>query len=99
MLSIFSVFEDKRPVSRWECLISCALNKIQPTKVKYKSYSNPSSPSRYQLSNDTPYFEDALLQDSDSETDEEVHQLVEDSHDFCIVLIVTLLVRVLKIIH
>ncbi|KAK8931469.1 Type I inositol 1,4,5-trisphosphate 5-phosphatase 1 [Platanthera zijinensis] len=74
--------EDNKPVSRWECLIRRALNKIQPAKLKYKSYSNPSSPSRYQPSDDNLCFEDALLQGSDSETDEEAHQLVEDSHDF-----------------
>ncbi|KAK8942047.1 Type I inositol 1,4,5-trisphosphate 5-phosphatase 1 [Platanthera guangdongensis] len=74
--------EDNKPVSRWECLIRRALNKIKPAKLKYKSYSNPSSPSRYQPSDDNLCFEDALLQGSDSETDEEVHQLVEDSHDF-----------------
>ncbi|KAK8959755.1 Type I inositol 1,4,5-trisphosphate 5-phosphatase 1 [Platanthera guangdongensis] len=66
--------KDNRHVPRWECLIRSALNKIQPAKLKYKSYSNPSSSSRYQPSDDTPCFEDALLQGSDSETDEEVQQ-------------------------
>ncbi|KAI0493824.1 hypothetical protein KFK09_023949 [Dendrobium nobile] len=74
--------EDNRPVPRWECLIRRTLNKIQPAKQKYKCYSDPPSPSKFQPTDDTLGFEDALLLVSDSETDEDIHPLEEDSIDF-----------------
>ncbi|XP_020587894.1 type IV inositol polyphosphate 5-phosphatase 3-like isoform X2 [Phalaenopsis equestris] len=67
--------EDTRPVPRWEYLIRQTLNKIQPAKLKYKCYSDPPSPSRFLSTDDTLGMEDALLQVSDDDTDEEIHPL------------------------
>ncbi|PKA61153.1 Type I inositol 1,4,5-trisphosphate 5-phosphatase 1 [Apostasia shenzhenica] len=69
--------EDNRPVPRWEYLIRQTLNKVQPAKEKYRCYSDPPSPSRFQPSDDSLVIEDALSQASDSETDDEIHPLDE----------------------
>jgi len=74
--------EDNRPVPRWEYLIREALNRVQPVKTKYKCYSDPPSPSRFKPSDDAPALEDELSADSDSESDEEIHPLDEESFHF-----------------
>jgi len=71
--------EDNRPVQRWECLIRNALNRIRPAKPKYKCYSNPTSPSRFKPSDDAHATMDELLPETDSDTDDEVHPLGEES--------------------
>ncbi|KAG9153109.1 hypothetical protein Leryth_012372 [Lithospermum erythrorhizon] len=43
--------EDNRPVSKWENIIRESLNKV-PLTTKYKSYSDPPSPSRFKPSDD-----------------------------------------------
>ncbi|KAG9458791.1 hypothetical protein H6P81_003299 [Aristolochia fimbriata] len=70
--------EDNRPVPKWEYLIRETLNKIQPEKTKFKCYSAPSSPSRFKPSEDDPIIEDALLSETDSENEEEIHPVEEE---------------------
>lgn len=50
------------------------MNKVQPKKPKYKSFSNPSSPSRFNPSEDTVSAVNELLLglDNDSDSDEEI---------------------------
>ncbi|KAK9163943.1 hypothetical protein Syun_004845 [Stephania yunnanensis] len=70
--NIFGV-EDTRPVPQWENIIREALNIKQPLK-KFKSYSDPPSPSRFQPLDEFPDIEDELLLETDSEGDgEEIH--------------------------
>ncbi|KAM0932665.1 putative inositol-polyphosphate 5-phosphatase [Dioscorea sansibarensis] len=74
--------EDHRPVSRWEFLIRKTLNSIKPAKPKYKCYSDPPSPSRFNPSADVLAIEDEILPESDSDGDDEVHPLEEQSSIF-----------------
>lgn len=69
--------EDNRPVAMWEHIIRETLNKISPDKPKYKSHSDPPSPSRFKPSDDAFVMEDELISESDSEGDGEVHPLNE----------------------
>ncbi|KAH7652000.1 Inositol-polyphosphate 5-phosphatase protein [Dioscorea alata] len=71
--------EDHRPASRWEFLIRKTLNSIKPAKPKYKCFSDPPSPSRFNPSADVLAIEDEILPESDSDGDEEVHPLEEHS--------------------
>ncbi|XP_020242212.1 type IV inositol polyphosphate 5-phosphatase 3-like [Asparagus officinalis] len=70
--------EDNRPVPRWENLIRRTLNKVQPSKTKYKCYSDPPSPSRFKPADDAPILEDELSAGSDSGSDEELHPVDDD---------------------
>ncbi|XP_039117333.1 type IV inositol polyphosphate 5-phosphatase 3-like isoform X2 [Dioscorea cayenensis subsp. rotundata] len=74
--------EDHRPASRWEFLIRKTLNSIKPAKPKYKCFSDPPSPSRFNPSADVLAIEDEILPESDSDGDEEVHPLEEHSSVF-----------------
>ncbi|KAJ0985574.1 hypothetical protein J5N97_003930 [Dioscorea zingiberensis] len=74
--------EDHRPASRWEYLIRKTLNSIKPVKQKYKCYSDPPSPSRFNPSDDVLAIEDEILPESDSDSDGEVHPLDEQSFSF-----------------
>ncbi|KAM3350465.1 hypothetical protein ACQJBY_022927 [Aegilops geniculata] len=65
--------EDNRPASMWEHIIRETLNKISPDKPKYKSHSDPPSPSRFKPSDDALAMEDELNSESDSESGGEVH--------------------------
>ncbi|KAJ6794669.1 type IV inositol polyphosphate 5-phosphatase 3-like [Iris pallida] len=76
--------EDSRPVPRWEHLIRQTLNRIQPVKEKYKSYSDPPSPSRFKPSDDAPVFEDELVPEIDSDSDDEIHPVDDESFSFCV---------------
>lgn len=76
--------EDNRPVSAWEHIIRETLNKISPDKPKYKSHSDPPSPSRFKPSDDALAMEDELNSESDSESGGEVHPLNEQ--DFVVVV-------------
>lgn len=71
--------EDSRPVPRWESLIRDALNRIRTAKPKYKSYSDPPSPSRFKPADDGHATVEELLPETDSDTDDEVHPLDEES--------------------
>ncbi|KAK9165721.1 hypothetical protein Scep_000912 [Stephania cephalantha] len=75
--NIFGV-EDTRPVPQWENIIRKALNIKQPLK-KFKSYSDPPSPSRFQPLDEFPDIEDEVLLETDSEGDgEEIHPSNDD---------------------
>ncbi|KAA8546608.1 hypothetical protein F0562_002653 [Nyssa sinensis] len=73
--------EDNRPVPKWENIIRGTLNKIQP-KTKFKCYSDPPSPSRFKPTDDAPDIEDEISLETDSDGEEEIHPLNEDSNDF-----------------
>lgn len=51
-------------------------------KTKYKCYSDPPSPSRFKPSDDVPDLEDELLLETDSDGDEVVHPLDEETVGF-----------------
>lgn len=73
--------EDNRPVSKWENLIRETLNQVPPA-TKFKSYSDPPSPSRYKPAEDAPDIEDEILLESDSDVEEEIYPLNEESNVF-----------------
>ncbi|KAJ4765933.1 Type I inositol polyphosphate 5-phosphatase 1 [Rhynchospora pubera] len=77
--------EDNRPVSKWENIIRENLNKIQPEKPKYKCFSDPPSPSRFNPSEDAVSAFDELgpVLDADSDSDEEIpfSTIVEVEHE------------------
>ncbi|KAL5975509.1 Type I inositol 1,4,5-trisphosphate 5-phosphatase [Asimina triloba] len=73
--------EDNRPVPKWEYIIRETLNKIQPVRKKYKFHSNPPSPSRFKPADDVPVIEEILLA-TDSDSEEEVHPVDEESFNF-----------------
>ncbi|ONK80841.1 uncharacterized protein A4U43_C01F22380, partial [Asparagus officinalis] len=73
--------EDNRPVPSWESLIRDSLNKLRPQKPKYKSYSDPPSPSRFKASEHAGATVEELLPESDTDTEEEeqeIHPLNEE---------------------
>ncbi|KAL2519869.1 Type I inositol 1 [Forsythia ovata] len=72
--------EDRRPVSIWENIIRETLNKIPPV-TKFKSHSHPPSPSKFKPSEDAPNI-DEILQTTDSDTEEEICPLNEESNFF-----------------
>ncbi|GAA0139694.1 phosphatase [Lithospermum erythrorhizon] len=74
--------EDNRPVSKWENIIRESLNKVPPT-TKYKSYSDPPSPSRFKPSDDAPDIEDEILLGSDSEGEEEIYPINDNGESIC----------------
>ncbi|KAJ4951358.1 hypothetical protein NE237_028190 [Protea cynaroides] len=74
--------EDSRPVPKWENIIRETLNSVRPEKQKYKCYSDPPSPSRFKTSEEVADIEDELLAESDSDRDEEVYPLDDESNDF-----------------
>ncbi|URE47805.1 type I inositol-1,4,5-trisphosphate 5-phosphatase [Musa troglodytarum] len=63
--------EDSGPVAKWERLIRKTLNRIQPIKPKYKCYSDPPSPSRFEPSEDVHFTVDELLSETNSDTDDD----------------------------
>ncbi|XP_051126568.1 type IV inositol polyphosphate 5-phosphatase 3-like [Andrographis paniculata] len=69
--------EDSRPVSKWENVIREALNRVPPA-TKFKSFSNPPSPSRFKPSEDAPVIEDEIVLESDSDVAEEIFPLNDD---------------------
>ncbi|CBI22776.3 unnamed protein product, partial [Vitis vinifera] len=74
--------EDSRPVPRWENIIRETLNRVRPMKTKYKCYSDPPSPSRFKPSDDVPDIEEDILLETDSDGDEVVHPLDEETVGF-----------------
>lgn len=72
--------EDTRPIPIWENIIRENLNKIQPVHNKFKSYSNPPSPSRFKPSVDTPNIKDEILLESDVESEEKISTFIDDSN-------------------
>ncbi|XP_011100644.1 type IV inositol polyphosphate 5-phosphatase 3 isoform X1 [Sesamum indicum] len=73
--------EDSRPVSVWENIIRENLSQVPPA-TKFKSYSDPPSPSRFKPSEDAPVIEDEILLESDSDIEEEIYPLNEESNGF-----------------
>lgn len=73
--------EDNRPVPKWENIIRETLNRMRPSKPKFKCYSEPPSPSRFKPSEDAPDLEDEIMLESDSDG-EEIHPLNEEFNDF-----------------
>ncbi|CAL5332921.1 unnamed protein product [Camellia sinensis] len=74
--------EDSRPVLKWENIIRETLNRIQPVKTKFKCYSDPPSPSRFNPSDDAPDIEDEIVLESDSDGEEEILPSNEESSGF-----------------
>ncbi|KAL6509838.1 Inositol polyphosphate phosphatase, catalytic domain ues [Orobanche gracilis] len=72
--------EDNRPVSKWEMLIRKALNQVPPL-IKFKSFSDPPSPSKFKPPEDAPNIEETVLE-SDSEVEGEIYPLNEESNVF-----------------
>ncbi|KAI3465429.1 hypothetical protein Pfo_022092 [Paulownia fortunei] len=73
--------EDSRPVSKWENIIRETLNRVPPV-TKFKSYSDPPSPSKFKPSEDAPDIEDEIVLESDSDVEEEIYPLNEESSVF-----------------
>ncbi|GER49726.1 inositol polyphosphate 5-phosphatase 1 [Striga asiatica] len=73
--------EDSRPVAIWENIIREALNRVQPV-TKFKSFSDPPSPSRFKPAEDAPDIEDEILLESDSDVGEEIYPLNEEPNVF-----------------
>ncbi|KAL8166927.1 hypothetical protein V2J09_008426 [Rumex salicifolius] len=67
--------EDLRPALKWENIIRGALNRVQ-IKRKYKSFSDPPSPTKFKPSVDAPDIEDEILLDKYIDS-EEVHPVEE----------------------
>ncbi|XP_024030888.1 type IV inositol polyphosphate 5-phosphatase 3 isoform X2 [Morus notabilis] len=72
--------EDGRPVILWENIIREALNRIRPEAKKIKSFSDPPSPSKYKPPDDIPDIEEEILLESDSDVDEEFHDIGDEVH-------------------
>ncbi|MFQ6640102.1 hypothetical protein Gotur_015264 [Gossypium turneri] len=70
--------EDSRPVPKWENIICDILNRIRPACTKIKSYSDPSSPSKFKAFDDVPTIEEDIILESDSDIGEEIHTLDEE---------------------
>ncbi|KAH1064783.1 hypothetical protein J1N35_029770 [Gossypium stocksii] len=70
--------EDSRPVPKWENIIRDILNRIRPAFTKKKSYSDPSSPSKFKAFDDVPTIEEDIILESDSDIGEEIHTLGEE---------------------
>lgn len=73
--------EDNRPIIKWENIIREALNQVQP-RTKYKCFTDPPSPSKFKPSEDDPDIEDEILLESDSDMEEEIYPLNEESDVF-----------------
>ncbi|KAK8510669.1 hypothetical protein V6N12_055595 [Hibiscus sabdariffa] len=74
--------EDSRPVPMWESIIRDTLNRIRPATTKVKCYSDPSSPSKFEPSDDLPNLEEEISLESDSDIGEEIYPLDEEPHGF-----------------
>ncbi|VFR00318.1 unnamed protein product [Cuscuta campestris] len=67
--NIFCI-EDSRPIPKWENIIRETLNKIPPVN-KFKSHSDPPSPSRFKPSESFYDIEEEITPEFDSDDDEE----------------------------
>ncbi|KAK9110557.1 hypothetical protein Sjap_018617 [Stephania japonica] len=70
--------EDERPVPKWEYIIRDTLNRVRPSKTKFKCYSDPPSPSKFRPLDDMPDIEEEMLHDTDSDADGDV-ELVDET--------------------
>ncbi|KAG5612436.1 hypothetical protein H5410_023717 [Solanum commersonii] len=73
--------EDNRPISVWEDIIRESLNKVSPVN-KFKSFSDPPSPSRFRPSEDAPDIEEEIAFEFDSGSEEEIVPINEECSDF-----------------
>lgn len=73
--------EDTRPVQIWENIIRETLNRVPPI-TRFKSYSDPPSPSRFQPTEDALDIEDEVALESDSDIEEGIYPVNEDSSGF-----------------
>ncbi|XP_038724437.1 type IV inositol polyphosphate 5-phosphatase 3-like isoform X2 [Tripterygium wilfordii] len=74
--------EDNRPVAKWENIIRETLNRIRPSTMKIKSFSDPPSPSKFKPSEDIPDIEEQLFLESDSDIGEEIYPLDDNSNSY-----------------
>ncbi|XP_038698374.1 type IV inositol polyphosphate 5-phosphatase 3-like isoform X2 [Tripterygium wilfordii] len=74
--------EDNRPVAKWENIIRETLNRIRPSTMKVKCFSDPPSPSKFKPSEDIPDIEEEIFLESDSDIGEEVYPLDDDSNNY-----------------
>lgn len=74
--------EDSRPVMLWENIIREALNRIRLEANKIKSFSDPPSPSKYKPPDYISDIEEEILLESDSDVDDEFHDIGEEVHPF-----------------
>ncbi|KZV28945.1 type I inositol 1,4,5-trisphosphate 5-phosphatase 1-like [Dorcoceras hygrometricum] len=73
--------EDSRPVPTWENIIRETLNKVPPA-TKFKCYSDPASPSKFRPHDDAPIIEDEIALESDSDIEEEIYPVNEETSGF-----------------
>nr|GMC54623.1 type IV inositol polyphosphate 5-phosphatase 3 isoform X2 [Ipomoea batatas] len=73
--------EDSRPILKWENIIRESLDKI-PSGNKFKSFSDPPSPSRFKPSEDIHDIEEEIVLESDSEGEEEIVPINEEFNEF-----------------
>ncbi|CAH9101609.1 unnamed protein product [Cuscuta europaea] len=73
--------EDSTPILKWENIIRETLNKAPPVK-KFKSRSDPPSPSRFNPSESFSDIEEEIAPKFDSDGEEEFVPLVEEFNDF-----------------
>ncbi|KAJ3694136.1 hypothetical protein LUZ60_009616 [Juncus effusus] len=64
--------EDNRPISKWENIIRENLNVIEREKPKYKCFSDPPSPSRFNPCEDAISAFDDLLPSPDSDSEDDI---------------------------
>ncbi|XP_057776009.1 type IV inositol polyphosphate 5-phosphatase 3-like [Salvia miltiorrhiza] len=74
--------EDTRPVQKWENIIRETLNRVPPM-TRFKSYSDPPTPSRFQPPEDALDVEDEVALESESDIEEGIYPVNEDSSGFC----------------
>ncbi|KAJ8537958.1 hypothetical protein K7X08_014498 [Anisodus acutangulus] len=72
--------ENSHPISVWEDIIRESLNKVSPVN-KFKSFSDPPSPSRFKPFEDFPRIEEEIAFESDSGSEDEIVPINEESSD------------------
>ncbi|CAH9101617.1 unnamed protein product [Cuscuta europaea] len=73
--------EDSRPIPKWENIIRENLNKIPPEN-KFKSHSDPPSPSMFKPSESFSDIEEEIAPELDNDDDEEKIPLHEECNEF-----------------
>ncbi|XP_051123713.1 type IV inositol polyphosphate 5-phosphatase 3-like isoform X2 [Andrographis paniculata] len=73
--------EDSGPVSIWESIIRRTLSRVPPV-TKFKSFTDPPSPSKFKPSEDAPDRVDDIVLESDSDNEEDIYILNEESNIF-----------------
>ncbi|XP_047977234.1 type IV inositol polyphosphate 5-phosphatase 3-like [Salvia hispanica] len=73
--------EDTRPVQKWENIIRETLNRVSPM-TRFKSYSDPPSPSRFQPTEDALVIDEEVALESDSDIEEAIYPVNEHTSGF-----------------